>query len=89
MDPMSAGFLGFMLLGFLWIIWRIGRYIRFHRNREYAWSQFGSEEEFRKFIEDLRNSKAGKNSQVTSPPSPNTSSQQEIENGSGPDQPRD
>jgi len=89
MDPMSAGFLGFMLLGVLWVIWRIGRYIRFQKNREYAWSQFGSEEEFQKFIEDLRNNRNGANPQVTGPTLANPNPQQEIQNESGTDQSRE
>lgn len=57
MDPMSAGFLGFMLLGVLWVVWRIGSYIRFHRGREHAWSQFDSKEEFHQFLDNLKNPK--------------------------------
>jgi hypothetical protein len=75
MDPMSAGFLGFMLLGALWVMWRIGKYVRFHRGHEHAWSQLDSKEDFQQFVASLKNNKqAGKpltaNGEPQSPASP-------------------
>jgi hypothetical protein len=86
-DPLSAAFLAFLCLGLLWITWRIGRYIRFHRERDYAWSQFGSEEEFRKLIEDLRKPKGNEDAGTANEARPSSPPSQEGDNSPRLDQP--
>jgi hypothetical protein len=88
-DPLSAAFLAFLGLGLLWITWRISRYVRFHRERDYAWSRFASDEEFHNFIEALRNSKRGEVAGPTSEAPPDNTSHQVSQNAPRPGQPRE
>jgi|GEM_PF-5092163 len=90
MDPMSAGFLGFMLLGALWVVWRIGKYVRFHQGRTHAWSQFDSKEEFQQFLDNLKDAKRiDKPVSSRSGPQDSASRPAEEPAASRPDKPRE
>jgi hypothetical protein len=55
MEELTAIYLGLILAGILWVVWRLARYMRFQRMSESRWDDAAmADEQFRQYLETLR-----------------------------------
>jgi len=54
MDPVTGAYVGIMMIGGFWIIWRIVIYVRIQKRREYLWHKLVYDEQFMNFLQGIK-----------------------------------
>jgi len=74
MDLVTSVYVAFMVIGVLWICWRLVIYLRIQRRRDFLWDKLTYDEHFMNFLERLKSQEEGKAS-VTASKTTGTDSQ--------------
>lgn len=54
MDPVTGAYVGIMMIGVFWIIWRVVIYVRIQKRREYLWHKLVYDEQFMNFLQGIK-----------------------------------
>lgn len=58
-------YIGVIVGGIAWIVYRLVMYLRKERERELSWADMGSDEDFKEYLQTLKNERSKESSEGT------------------------